>query len=535
MNKKILLLYPEFPTTYWSYKYILPFIGKKAVMPPLGLLTIAAMIPDHYDLRLIDMNVSSFTAKDLQGIDLVLISSMIVQRDSFQKAVALCNKKNIPVAAGGPYPTSSYEGISGVDYFILNEGEITLPEFFKDYENGKPRRLYQTELKPDITKTKPFRLDLIDVKDYSDMAVQFSRGCPFNCEFCDIIELFGRIPRTKSAAQFIAEIEIIRDSGFRGTIFVVDDNFIGNKINVKILLRTIILWQKTNGFPFTFYTEASINLAQDDELMDLMAEAGFDMVFVGIETPDSETLSKCHKTQNTATDMLESISKIQRKGLEVTAGFIIGFDTDPENIFDLQINFIQKAGIPSAMIGLLTALPNTQLYRRLEKEHRLVGESNGNNTHDLSMNFVPRMPLETIFAGYKYVISELYSPKKYFERALVLIKNVSIKKDVNSKLYWTDVRALIISIFRQTCSRYGFRYLGFLINSIRYNPGSFSLALGLAIMGHHYFKITRNILFADRFAGAMEKAVTSFDQKISLISRETDILYQSQLKRSIEK
>jgi radical SAM superfamily enzyme YgiQ (UPF0313 family) len=518
MNKRILLVYPEFPTTYWSYKHIMSFLGKKAVMPPLGLMTVAAMIPERYDLSLIDMNVSMLKAKDLINVDLVFISAMIVQKKSFEKAVKLCNEYNVPVVAGGPYPTSSYTGIKGVDYFILNEAEITLPEFFNDYEKGVPKKIYQTDLKPDITKTKPFRLDLVRVKDYSNMAVQYSRGCPFSCEFCDIIEMFGREPRTKLPDQFIAEIEMIYDSGFRGPVFIVDDNFIGNKSSVKNLLGNIIVWQERHGFPFAFFTEASINLAQDEELMDLMVSANFDMVFTGIETPDPVTLEKCQKIQNVKVDMYESIRKIQGKGLEVTGGFIVGFDTDPVNIFDRQIDFIQKAGIPTAMIGLLTALPNTQLYRRLKKENRLLGESNGNNTHELGMNFISKMPVKTIIDGYKYVIGELYSPKKYFERALLLIKNLSAHKNKSTKIYWTDIRALINSLFRQTFSRYGFYYIKFLLLSIRYNYRRFPQAVAVAVVGYHYFKITKDILLVEKAAQAVDKKSTRvYEQKISTV------------------
>jgi radical SAM superfamily enzyme YgiQ (UPF0313 family) len=521
--RNIVLVYPEFPTTYWSYKHIMPFLGKKAVMPPLGLLTIAAMMPEHYNLRLIDMNVSDFGINDLAGIDLVFISAMIVQKSSFEHVVHLCNVCHVPVVAGGPYPTSSNEEITGVDYFILNEAEITLPEFISDYEYGHAKKIYRTDKRPDITRTKPFRLDLINVGDYLNMALQFSRGCPFSCEFCDIIEMFGRVPRTKLPGQFIDELDIIYNSGFRGPVFIVDDNFIGNKISVKILLTHIILWQKSRGFPFAFYTEASINLAQDYELMDLMVDANFDMVFTGIETPDPDTLEKCNKTQNVRMDLYDSIKKIQSKGLEVTGGFIIGFDSDPENIYDLQIDFIQKAGIPTAMIGLLTALPNTQLYRRLQKENRLLGESNGNNTHEFQMNFIPMKPLHSIVEGYKHVIGELYSPKKYFERALVLIRNLSRSGNKSTKIYWTDIRALIVSLLRQTFSRYGFYYLIFLFYALRSNYKRFPQAVAMAVMGYHYFKITHDLLAAEKVVEVPDSTMKHYTRETSIALTEVDI------------
>ncbi|HQL83885.1 MAG TPA: radical SAM protein, partial [Spirochaetota bacterium] len=361
MKRKILLVYPEIPATYWSFKYVMPFVGHKSLMPPLGLITVAAMLPEDYDLRLIDMNIQELNGEDITAADLVFVSAMIVQKESFHKVVRMCNRYGVPVVAGGPYPTTGHESIRGVDHFVLNEGEITLPRFIADLEAGRPQKIYRDETKPDITKTPPPRFDLLDLGAYGSMAVQSSRGCPFNCEFCDIIEMFGRVPRYKLPEQFIREMDLLYETGYRGSLFIVDDNFIGNKKKVRELLDHIIEWQKSRNYPFSLYTEASINLAEDDGLLDRMVAAGLDMVFIGIETPVQETLEHTNKMQNTKSDIIESISKIQEKGIEVMGGFIVGFDTDPENIFDLQIEFIQKAGIPLAMIGTLIALPGTQL------------------------------------------------------------------------------------------------------------------------------------------------------------------------------
>ncbi len=498
MNTRILMIYPEFPATYWSYKYSMPFVGKKAVMPPLGLLTIASMLPDSFEVTLIDMNTSQISIGDIENSDMVFISAMIIQKDSFDRVIDMCNECGVTVVAGGPYPTSSYRSINGVDHFILNEAEITLPMFLRDYENGTPERVYEDKTKPDLALTPAPRFDLINVSDYLNMTLQFSRGCPFNCEFCDIIEMFGRNPRTKVPGQFIEELDIVYNTGFRGPLFIVDDNFIGNKREVKKLLELIILWQEIHCFPFTFFTEASINLADDDELMGLMVNANFDMVFVGIETPDTTTLTVAHKNQNAAVDLFESIKRIQNSGLEVCGGFIIGFDTDPDNIFDMQINFIQKSGIPIAMIGLLIALPQTQLYRRLLGENRLISETNGNNTHQLTMNFKTVMPEGIIVEGYKRVIAELYSPQKFFERSLVLIRRLSKNKSRSTKIYWSDIRALMLSLFRQSFSRYGYWYLLFVARSIRYNYRRFPQAIGMAVMGYHFFKITGEILAKEK-------------------------------------
>ncbi len=495
MKKRILMIYPKSPTTYWSFKYALPFIKKRASFPPLGLLTVAGLIPkDKYDIKLVDMNTMRLKEKHILESDIVFVSAMIVQKSSFNEVIELCNKLDKPIVAGGPYPTSSYKEIKGVNHFVLNEGEITIPKFLEDYEKGTAQYIYQDDKKPDITRTPIPRFDLIKTKYYSDMMLQYSRGCPFNCEFCDIIEMFGRVPRTKEPLQFIKEIQAVYDTGFRGAIFIVDDNFIGNKVNVKKLLPEIAEWQKAHKYPYTFFTEASINLADDEELMDLMVSAGFDMVFLGIETPNEECLTSINKHQNVKVDMLESITKIQKKGIEVSGGFIIGFDQDPHNIFDLMIDFIQKSKIPMAMVGLLTALPNTQLYRRLSKEGRLLKESHGNNTHNLDLNFIPKMEIDKLIEGYQKVLKEVYKPKKYFQRCYELLKTLPPKKVSYRPIRFNEIRALILSLVNQTFSTYSIHYTKFLLKVLIFRPKHFSEAVRMAIMGQHFFKITRKTL-----------------------------------------
>jgi len=510
MKKKILMVYPEFPVTYWSMKHSLSFIKKKSSLIPLGLLTVAALLPEDYDVTLIDMNVNKLRTKDIEEADMVFISAMIVQKNSFDEVVALCNRLNVPVVAGGPYPTSSPEKISGVDHFVLHEAEITLPPFIRDYEKGTPKPIYSTNEKPDITKTPPPRFDLIDFRDYNNIALQNSRGCPFNCEFCDIIELFGRVPRFKDVQQFINEIDLVYRHGFRGSLFVVDDNFIGNKKKVKELLQGIADWQREHNYPFSLFTEASINLAHDDELLQLMVDAGFDMVFVGIETPDTIALESCNKNQNLNIDLFTCIQKIQEYGIEVTGGFIVGFDDDTEDIFDRQIDFIQKAGIPMAMVGILGALPNTQLYRRLQKEGRLKADSgfSGNNTHSLEMSFIPVMPEEKIIEGYKKIISELYSPRKYFDRCFTLLSRLpaGVSK-APRKISLIEIRALFLSLLKQTFSSYSFQYLRFLWKVIIHRPGHFTTAIGHAIKGYHFFIITDETIKADELSSQLDDAI----------------------------
>jgi radical SAM superfamily enzyme YgiQ (UPF0313 family) len=483
------MVYPKIPTTYWSFDYALPFIGKKSSLPPLGLMTVAAMLPPNYIVRLIDLNVATLEREDIEESDIVFVSAMIVQKESFEEIVALCGECNRPVVAGGPYPISSYQEIEGVDFFVLDEAELTLPRFLDDLEAGHPQKLYQDPGKPDITRTPVPRFDLIDVGAYDSMPLQYSRGCPYNCEFCDIIEMFGRIQRTKTAEQFLRELDAVKGSGFRGSLFIVDDNFVGNHRKVKELLRSVVTWQKQHGFPFAFFTEASIDLAQDDELLDLMVEAGFSMVFVGIETPDEGTLAYTQKRQNLKSPILESVRKIQRRGIEVTGGFILGFDTDAPDIFDRQISFIQQAGIPIAMVGLLNALPNTQLGRRLEREGRLKRTTTGNNTHTLGMNFVPRMPESILIDGYKRVLSELYSPKRYFERSITLLRRLSPRTRAVRSTSWIEIRALLLSMLKQGFSSYSLQYWRYLLTALLTRPRLFSDAVALAIKGYHFFAI----------------------------------------------
>lgn len=516
MKRKILLIYPEIPPTYWSFKYALSFVGFKTLMPPLGLITVAAMLPESWELKLVDMNIEPLKDEDILASDMVFISAMIVQRDSFQNVVSRCNSLGVTVVAGGPYPTNAYNIINGVDHFILNEAEVTLRGFIEDLEKGTPKKIYRDETKPGITVTPVPRFDLIDLTAYSTMALQSSRGCPFNCEFCDIIEMFGRVPRYKDSVQFVNEMESLYNAGYRGPLFIVDDNFIGNKKKVRDLLEHILEWQKSRNFPFSLFTEASINLAQDEQLIDLMVDSGFTSVFVGIETPNVETLAATQKQQNTKMDIMESVRVIQRKGIDVMAGFIVGFDSDPENIFDLQIDFIQNAGIPMAMIGTMIALPNTQLYRRLEREGRILRETDGNNTHSLEMNFIPNMPVETIKAGYKKIIETIYRPKNYFARVRTLMKLMPRTMGRQRPVTLNDLRALGRSLYRQGFSRYGIHYIHLLASTLWHNPKFFAGAVNFAVKGHHFFKMTSDILKADEAAESMRAAISNLEDRIEV-------------------
>jgi radical SAM superfamily enzyme YgiQ (UPF0313 family) len=555
MKRRVLLVSPRIPTTYWSYKYALPFVRKKALLPPLGLLTVAGMLPDDYELRLVDMNVEALRREDIEWADMVFLSAMIVQQKSFEEVVALCRQCATPVVAGGPYPTSSFGAIEGVDHFVLDEAEYTLPEFLRDLERGQARRLYRAEGKPDLGLTPLPRFDLIDVNLYESMPLQFSRGCPFDCEFCDIIELFGRKPRTKDPQQFMREVNHVYNTGFRGSLFIVDDNFVCNKIKAKKLLPSLAAWQKAHRYPFSLSTEASITLAQDEELLDMMVAAGFTMVFIGIETPDAKTLKMTHKTQNLREDVLSSVARIQKRGIEVSGGFIVGFDGESEDIFGRQKEFIQKAGIPTAMVGLLIALPHTQLYRRLTKEGRILAETHGNNTHDFDLNFIPQMPKEKLLSGYKWLLNEVYAPRNYFERSLTLVKRFaggkfevmaaaagdtpdaaapaataqSIPRSVRAR----DILALFRSIFRQGFSAYGYHYLRYLIKVLATDVSLFPHAVTVAVRGHHFIRITREIMKADAFRSMIQETLTMLRREIEFLTGDQGKVRREELEARV--
>lgn len=546
MKRRVLLVSPRIPTTYWSYKYALPFVKKKALLPPLGLLTVAALLPEDYELRLIDMNVADLRREEVEWADMVFLSAMLVQQQSFDEAVALCRECGTPVVAGGPYPISSFEKIEGVDHFVLDEAELTLPVFLRDLEQGQAKHIYRDERKPDLSLTPLPRFDLVDVTLYESMPLQFSRGCPFDCEFCDIIEMFGRKTRTKSPEQFLREVDHVYNTGFRGSLFIVDDNFVGNKNKVKELLHPLAGWQRNHRYPFSVSTEASITLAHDEELLDLMVSAGFTMVFIGIETPDAKTLVMTHKTQNLREDVLSSVVRIQEKGIEVSGGFIVGFDGEAEDIFERQKTFIQKAGIPTAMVGLLIALPNTRLYRRLEREGRILAETRGNNTHDFELNFIPQMPRQTLLLGYKWLLAQVFSPHNYFQRSLTLIRRFAkgkrdqsggsghaLRESIPRPIRSRDILALLRSLFRQSFSFYGYHYLRYLIQVLRVDISLFARAVTLAVRGHHHIRITREILKADAFTSMIHETLAALRREVEAVTSARSKVRREELEARI--
>lgn len=487
---KVLLVYPEFPETFWSFKHALRFTFKKASSPPLGLLTVASMLPDDWEKKLIDMNISKLTDKDLKWADLVFISGMAIQKESAIRVISRCKELGVKIVAGGPLFTTGHKEFKDVDHFVLNEAEITLPLFLEDLKNGCAKHLYTTDHWADI-KTTPIPVwKLANIRKYASINIQYSRGCPFHCEFCDITLLCGRVPRTKDKIQILQELNSLYKLGWRGSIFFVDDNFIGNKKKLKTeILPAIAEWMERRNYPFTFHTQASIELSDDEELMKLMVKAGFDAVFIGIETPHEMSLAECSKVQNKNRDLLSCIKKIQRFGFQVQGGFIVGFDNDPPGIFDAQIKFIQNSGIVTAMVGILNALPKTKLYQRLEKEKRLLKDSTGNNT-DFSINFIPKMNYDTLISGYKKILSTVYSPKCYYERVKTFLKEYVHPSKRIARLTLNNLYAFLKSIFvLGVIGKERFHYWRLVFWTMFRRPRLFPLAVTYAIYGFHFRKI----------------------------------------------
>jgi radical SAM superfamily enzyme YgiQ (UPF0313 family) len=487
---KILLVYPENPDTYWSFKHALKFVSKKAVNPPLGLITVASLLPAHWEKKLIDMNVSRLKEHDIEQADYIFISAMSVQLQSVNEIIKRCKSAGKKIVAGGPLFTEEFDKFSDVDHLVLNEAEITLPLFIEDLMNNCAKHVYKTSGFADIQSSPVPDYSLIKYKKYNSLTLQYTRGCPFNCEFCDITALYGHKVRTKSAEQVLNELENIYNTGWRNNIFFVDDNFIGNKTKLKEdLLPVMIKWMCSHNYPFTFMTESSINLADDPELIDLMVQAGFDQVFIGIETTEEASLIECNKIQNHKRDLMQSVKIIQSAGIEVTAGFIVGFDNDSPTVFQQMIEFIQHSGIITAMVGLLNAPRKTKLYERLEKEGRIVNDWTGDNT-DYSMNFIPKMNKQILMKGYQSILHGIYASRPYYERIISFLKTFNPSLRNQSKISFRGLKAFFKSIIIIGIIKKNRKYYWKLLFWALFNkPQTFSLAVTYSIFGYHYRKV----------------------------------------------
>ncbi|MCX6347085.1 MAG: radical SAM protein [Actinobacteria bacterium] len=490
-HKKVLMVYPQYPNSFWTFKNTLKMIGKRAAYPPFGLLTVSSMLPSQWEKKLIDMNVGKLKDEDIAWADIVFISAMIVQKESVWEVIKRIKKSGKPIVAGGPLFTTGWEEFTkDVDHLVLGEAEENLYEFLDDLDSGKAKNIYEVKNFPDIGKSTVPEWNLINKKYYNSMCLQISRGCPFNCEFCDIVRLNGRLPRVKTKKQVVDELEALYQWGWRGGVFFVDDNFIGNKVELeKEILPAIIEWQEKRHQPFLFNTQVSIDLADKPQLIKLMVKAGITTLFIGIESPDDKSLEECSKFQNKNRDLVLSIKKLQNAGFEIQGGFIVGFDNDKPTIFQNQIEFIQKSGIVTAMVGLLTALPKTKLYQRLKDADRLVNESSGSNTSS-DINFKPKMDKNTLIEGYKNIMKTIYSPKDYYKRVKTFLKEFKppLRKAPTFGIY--HIKALFSSLWLSGVRYNGQRYYwALLLWSLFRRPSGIPYVIGSSIMGIHLHKL----------------------------------------------
>ncbi|MFA6187186.1 MAG: DUF4070 domain-containing protein [Phycisphaerae bacterium] len=490
---KILLINPEIPNTFWSLKNALKFISRKALLPPLGLLTVAAMLPESFEKKLIDMNAGALRDRHIKWADYVFISAMAIQKNSARAVVERCKRLNVKVVAGGSLFTTFPEIIPNIDHLVLNEAEITLPEFLKDLANNRAKPVYKTDRKTDMQNSPAPLSQLINMNKYGMMGLQYSRGCPFNCDFCDVTNLFGRKVRTKTTSQIIDELESLYVHKWRGEVFFVDDNFIGKRQQLKNeLLPAIIDWMDKRDYPFAFNTQASIDMVDDEELMTMMARAGFDSVFIGIESPNDLSLAECSKTQNIGRDVVAAIKKIQRFGMQVQAGFIVGFDNDKPNVFDKLINMIQDSGIVTAMVGLLNAPPGTKLYQKLKNENRLAEQATGDNM-DCTMNFIPKMDIHELMNGYMKVLNTIYSQKYICKRIKTFLENYNFSNKKKFRVRYCDIRAFFRAMWRIGVIEKGNIYYWALIIWSFKDFRRVPLAVRYSIFGFHFRKILKSV------------------------------------------
>jgi radical SAM superfamily enzyme YgiQ (UPF0313 family) len=487
---KILLVYPRYPDTFWSLRYALKFVSKKAFTPPLGLLTVAALLPKIWKLKLTDLNVEELKDEDIEWADYVFLSAMDVQQASLREIISRVEAHGKRMAGGGPLFDLSPGLFPEVDHLILNEAELTLPSFIEDIKTGEKKPIYASKEWSEMTSSPIPEWSLLDLSKYASMGIQYSRGCPFDCDFCAVGVLNGEKPRSKTGLQILAELEALYRMGWRGGVFFVDDNFNVHPQKLKEdLLPPLIKWMEKKKYPFFFFTQASINLADDDELIELMVRAGFDSVFLGIESPEEKSLYECHKRLNLERDMIAAIKKIQRRGLQVTGGFVVGFDSDPPNIFQKQVDFIQKSGIVTAMTGLLNAERGTKLYQRLQEERRLTRETTGDNTN-FSINFIPKMGYSQLMEGYKYIVHSIYSPWHFYMRLITFLKTYRPPKRGQYDFQFSYIKTFFHSVW--TLGIRGeerYYYWKTLLWTLLRRPSLFSIYVRLAIYGYHFRKV----------------------------------------------
>jgi radical SAM superfamily enzyme YgiQ (UPF0313 family) len=525
----VLLLYPRFPKSFWSFEKAIELTGRKAMLPPLGLVTVAAILPQEWNYKLVDLNVREVTAAEWDWSEMVICSAMIVQKPDLLAQIQEAKRRGKRVAVGGPYATALPNEVAqvGADYLILDEGELTLPLFVEAVAQGQMSGTFRAPNgeRPDVTTTPVPRFELLEFDAYQEMSVQFSRGCPFQCEFCDIIVLYGRKPRTKAPAQLLKELDYLYELGWRRSIFMVDDNFIGNKRNVKLFLKELLPWMIEHKYPFSFATEASVDLANDQELMDEMVKCNFGAVFLGIETPDEESLALTQKHQNTRSSLSDAVNNIAKSGIRVMAGFIIGFDGEKKGAGQRIVKFVEQTNIPTAVFSMLQALPDTALWHRLIKEGRMRGSANINQT--TLMNFVPTRPLEEIAYEYMDAFDELYEPSKFLDRTyrhfLTLGEATYPDKGKGRKktFSWVVIRAFLIICWRQGAVRSTrWQFWRNLWSMYRVNPGGVTSYLGVCTQIEHFLEY-RGIVRREIEAQVADFLIGEAKEKAAALAAET--------------
>jgi radical SAM superfamily enzyme YgiQ (UPF0313 family) len=488
----ILLVYPSDPDTFWSFRHVMGFVARRAAFAPLGLLTVAAMLPADWTRKLVDTNVAPLSDEDIAWADWVMLSGMIVHKESAREIARRCSDLERPVIAGGPLFTTGHAEFPEIPHFVLGEAEGVIDELVADMRAGHVKESYRAPAFPHLHATPVPSWDLVDIRHYVSLSVQFSRGCPFDCEFCDIVAMYGRVPRTKEPAQVVAELEALRLAGWRDMVFIVDDNFIGHKKRARELLRAMVDWRARTRPTMGFLTEASINLADQSELLELMSSAGFRKVFVGLETPVPECLEECDKVQNTGRDLVDAVRAIQGAGLEVMGGFIVGFDNDPVDIFRRQFDFIQRCGVVTAMVGLLTALPQTRLHERLTREGRILTATIGDNTA-AALNFVTRGNRERLLAEYRELMRSLYAPENFYRRVRAFLACWR-PRGPRARLSASDMHAFLLSLWTLGVMQRGrLAYWRLFWTTLLREPRKLHVAMELAIIGFHFRTVAERL------------------------------------------